>query len=117
MKNVSILIRAAIAVLFIGLSSTTVSASGLTEGKRANLADVKQMIDKEIQFPKAAREAGVTGKVKAQLTITNEGKLNVEAINGNPALTKYVQKQLNNVVVSNYLLSGKTFIANFDFRN
>ncbi|MFO7864284.1 MAG: hypothetical protein R6U85_09815 [Salinivirgaceae bacterium] len=117
MKNVSILIRTAIVVLFIGMSSQTVSASGAAEEKRANLIEVKQQIDKQIQFPQAAREAGVTGKVKAQLTISENGRLNVEGINGHPELTQYVQKQLSTVVVNNYMLSGKTFIANFDFRN
>ena len=79
--------------------------------------EVQKELDRHITFPDEARQYGITGTVKAQLVVTCEGKLEVEAIQGQEDLTKYVRKQIESITLNDISLTGTVFIASFDFRN
>ncbi|PLX24640.1 MAG: hypothetical protein C0599_01875 [Salinivirgaceae bacterium] len=75
---------------------------------------IQKTLYKAVDFPE---ETTVTGTVKAQLNIDENGKVTIEVINGQPELTAYVAARLKRVTFHDYSLTGKTFIAKFDFRN
>lgn len=97
--------------------TTNVNATELSSNKAVQMAKVQNALDRAIDFPQEARELGITGTVKARVQVTLDGKIEVEAINGQPELTAYVSKQLKNVTVDDISLTGQNFIAKFDFRN
>jgi hypothetical protein len=114
MKNLKTLTRIAtlIAIMFV----STVALNAMNPPATMSIANaeiIQKTLDQAVNFP---QEAGVTGTVKAQLNIDENGKVTVEEINGQPELTAHVAKQLENVTFEDYSLTGKTFIAKFDFR-
>lgn len=78
---------------------------------------VAQILDRAVDYPQQARESDITGLVRAEVRITESGQFEIKAINGHPELATYVKKQLANVQFNDYSLTGKAFIARFDFRN
>ncbi len=109
----------AIVSLFIVLTLTTqtTNAAYPPASNAKQLNDIQKVIDHEIDFPPQAAKSNITGIVKAQLKVNNQGRIDVEGINGHPELTRYVETQLKNVVFNDLSLTNKTFIAKFDFRN
>lgn len=113
-------LKITLSALFISLLMVSFSVSSFAAQKNKvtnNFVKVQKLIDSEIDFPQEAKDLGISGIVNAQLQINADGKIEVEAINGNPELTKYVEQKLNNVTVNDLTLTGKVFIAKFDFRN
>ena len=115
MQNLKTLTRIAtiVAILFVSTAALKAMNPPATMSMvKAQM--IQKTLDKAVDFP---QEAGVTGTVKAQLNIDADGKVTVEEINGQPELKAHVIKQLENVTFEDYSLTGKTFIAKFDFRN
>ncbi|ALO15321.1 hypothetical protein [Salinivirga cyanobacteriivorans] len=106
----------------MALSTTMVTATTNPAAENFRLANfqkqqLKQVLDRAVDYPKQADVSNEAGLVKAEVRITNDGSLEIIAINGHPALTAYVQAQLANISFADYRLIGKSFIAKFDFRN
>lgn len=99
------------------LSAKTVSADMPPVMNSTQIQEVQKELDRHISFPDDARKYGITGTVKAQLVVTCEGKLDVEAIQGDPDLTRYVRNQLQKITINDISLTGTLFIVKFDFRN
>lgn len=115
MKNLKTLTRIATLVAILFVSTAALKAMNPPASlNAANTEMIQKTLDKAVDFP---QETTVTGTVKAQLNIDANGKVTVEEINGQPELTAYVSKQLEKVTFQDYSLTGKTFIAKFDFRN
>ena len=113
LKNLTLIMT-----MIVALSvSHNVHATELSKIKAVQLEKVQNVMDRAVDFPQDAREQNITGTVKAKLAVTVEGKIEVEEINGHPELREYVSAQLKNVTIDDISLTGKTFIAKFDFRN
>jgi hypothetical protein len=114
MKNLKALKIATVVAMFL-VSSITLNAMTPPATMNMNKAQmIQKTLDKAVDFP---QETTVTGTVKAQLNIDENGKVTVQEINGQPELTAHVAKQLEKVTFADYSLTGQTFIAKFDFRN
>lgn len=115
MKKLKTLTRIATLVAILFLSTVALNAMSPPASFNAVKAEmIQKTLDKAVDFP---QDAGATGIVKAQLNIDENGKITVEEINGHPELTAYVAARLKKVTFQDYTLTGKTFIAKFDFRN
>lgn len=106
----------------MAISTTMVMATTNPVAENFRLASfqkqqLKQVLDRAVDYPKQADVSNEAGLVKAEVRITNDGSFEILAINGHPALTAHVQSQLANISFADYRLNGKSFIAKFDFRN
>jgi hypothetical protein len=114
MKNLKALKIATVVAMFLVSSVTLNAMTPPAAMSKVNAEMIQKTLDKAVDFP---QETTVTGTVKAQLNIDENGKVTVEEINGQPELSAHVTKQLEKVTFADYSLTGKTFIAKFDFRN
>jgi Zn-dependent membrane protease YugP len=73
---------------------------------------IQKTLDKAVNFP---QESNVTGTVKAQLNIDENGKVTVEEINGQPELTAHVAKQLRECNFSRLQFDRKNLYSQIRF--
>ena len=84
MQNLKALKIATVVAMML-VSSITLNAMTPPATMSMNKAEmIQKTLDKAVDFPK---ETTVTGTVKAQLNIDENGKVTVEEINGQPELT------------------------------
>ncbi len=108
-----------LAIMAIGVNLATAATNPSAENYRLatfQKQQLKQVLDGAVDYPSQAYVRSEAAFVKAEVRITNDGRLEILAVTGHPALTAYVQNQLNNISFSDYTLAGKSFIAKFDFR-
>ena len=98
------------------LAAAQLSAKVPPANKTAELLYLKGVVDKQISFPKDFC-SGEHGIVKAQITIDQNQKVKVDAINGCPGFKEYVEAQLQNIIVEFPELIGNSYICKIDFRN
>eukprot|EP01156_Anaeramoeba_ignava_P004673 Anaeramoba_ignava/a234352_4.p1 GENE.a234352_4~~a234352_4.p1 ORF type:complete len:152 (-),score=23.90 a234352_4:49-504(-) len=113
MKTLKKTIRRITIVLAIVLISTPTWAKRPPAKNKYVLAteqkqELRQVLDREVEFPEIARTYGITGYVKAQLEVTAEGKLAIQAINGHPDLIPSVEKQVSKINIEDYTLVGSS---------
>ena len=113
MKNLYLIFS----IILVLLAATgPVKAKIPPTSRAAELNYVKQIIDREIDYPKNC-DQGTCGIVKVLITIQPDQTVHVDQINGQPELTSYVEAQLQKVIVAYPRLIGRRFICKFDFRS
>jgi len=121
LKTTNPLFNVVLTTLFVMITSVLIANEPSTDGQyrltESQRCEIQQLVDHEVTFPEVAKELGISGTVKAQLEVSANGKLTIEAINGEKELTDYVKKSLKRVVIEDYTLIGKVFIVQFHFRN
>ncbi len=97
------------------LSTLTTSAMIPPTNRAAEMHYIQNLIDSHIDFPKSW-ECYRVGFVKARISISQDQKIVVEAINGYPELSDFVKRRLENTVVAYPRFIGREYICKVDFR-
>lgn len=96
MKKVALLLTLALAFGF-----TTISAKKLPAVATKLPTEFKQEVASHISYPDFAKNDMIEGVVTMEVTLDDNSKLRiVDLSSSNPALGKYVQKELSNLIVT-----------------
>jgi len=101
------------AILFAGVFSTTAKAESQNFASNLDL-----LIKSSVKYPAEAKEAGISGFVRVEVIINEDGTLTIKQANSNnESLKSNVISQLSQIrVPGNLKLENKSAIYEFKFR-
>ena len=107
----SLMVTMIVFVTFTSFASTDPTSFSVKENR------MKRIVSRIVDFPKVSDELTNEKEiVSVDLNVSEDGRIVVKEINGNPTITGYVKEKLEKIVLKNMKeLTGKSFIYKFVF--